>query len=65
MKLQINQEIEVDELLDDINFNYCVGLIESANPEKAIPISRLIPLLAKYFPQLKNYIDGTITTNNR
>lgn len=62
--IHINQELDIDGLIEEIEERWCIGLPQGMNPEKAIPVEAVMQLLAKYFPQIKDYADEPITTNN-
>lgn len=51
----INQELNVDNLIEDIEFSKEVG--GHMNPYWAIPLERIYQILQQYFPQIKDYID--------
>lgn len=58
--VHIDQMIDVEELIEEIEFHWVVGLIHAGNAEKAIPLSIISHILTKHFPQIQTYIDGRL-----
>lgn len=58
--------MNVEELLEDIEFNKQIGMGTSFGSCKlfieAIEIERLLVILNKHIPQVKEYFNGTSTT---
>lgn len=60
--MQINQELDIERLIEDIEFSKEVG--GHMNPFWCIPLTRLYQILQQYFPQIKEFTDAEFTTSN-
>ena len=45
----------VEEMLDEIDFGWCIGGDHLMNPQKCIPIERVLSIIIKHIPQVNNY----------
>lgn len=58
--VHIDQMIDVENLIEEIEFHWVVGLRTQQNPIKAIPLDIVSHILTKHFPQIQTYIDGRV-----
>ena len=63
--IHIDQEVDIEAMIDEIEFNWCLGGDILMNCEKCIPLKRLYKILGQYLPQIKQCTDEQLTTNNR
>lgn len=65
--IQINQQLDVDAMIEDIEFAKCISLPDNSmmgGVEHGIPLNRLYDILHNYFLQIKDYLNAETTTNN-
>ena len=55
IEVQETPDKAVEEMLEAIDFGWCVGGDHLMNPEKCIPIGRIIGIMCRHIPQVNNY----------
>ena len=55
--IQDNPDKAVEEMLDELDFSWCIGGDHLMNPQKCIPIDRAINIMSRYIPQINNYFN--------
>jgi hypothetical protein len=70
--MKIETDVDMQALLEDIFFSYCLGGDILMNPERCIPIRRMWRIMGTHIPEINeffknNTVDeyGEITENKR
>jgi hypothetical protein len=69
--MKIDTDVDMEALVEDIYFSYCIGGDILMNPERCIPVRRMWAIMARHIPEIDNYFKtttinehGEVTTNN-
>lgn len=55
--IQDNPDKAVEEMLDELDFSWCIGGDILMQPERCIPLDRAIRIISNYIPQVHNYFN--------
>jgi len=55
--IQDTPDKAVEEMLEELDFSWCLGGDRLMQPQKCIPIDRAIRIMSKYIPQIDNYFN--------
>jgi len=58
--VHIDQMVDVEGLIEEIEFHWIIGLRLQDNHCKAISLEVISHILTKHFPQIQTYIDGRL-----
>ncbi len=64
----IKTDVDIEGLIEELDFSYCLGGDRLMQPKKCIPLERMWHILGKYIPEFNEFFkevnDGKNTTDN-
>ena len=55
VEIQDTPDKAIEDMLDEIQFGWCIGGDSLMNPKRCIPIERVLTIMARHIPQIDNY----------
>jgi hypothetical protein len=51
----IETDVDIEAIIEEIDFSWCIGGDRLVQPEKCIPIGRVWSILSRHIPEIDNF----------